>query len=971
MPSQGDSSTRDRELVKFDSGRQLSVPMWDSSDPERAPPPLPLNPRSMSPVTKSNVSPGIQAVAAKFTDRATENALSSYTTNAMPKSSSPERSLVKGHHKRMQSLQPNDTKGDARSEFLNYLESRSPERPLRATILDPTNKQDVNIRAGSPTSRSPERDIPSYVSSRFLSKPIIGETTPSSPTMLALQNMQLPEAEPEPSALIETGKHTMGTLSSQILSLTEIASNLQREMSNLSRRSKDNATDLVSLKAATNARDEDIRKSLKELTSNLSTKFLDVDPARFDFHAILKRERGIDSSDSDSSPNSKRSYSVPRMPSPNIFNYDRDFAGSPAPISDGSASIALLEKVLREMATKEGEERLLELVDEIKSRPAATASDKESDKKITNMLEEILNLVKEDPSSRALVRAMSSPNNLQPGDNLDGARPRSMDSMDPSAAVRPLDVLKGDKLDLSLSGNEEILAILRTVKNTVVESGGMTNSVKALVRELRGEVLGMGRDLARRLETVDETRAIGEEQKPPGPSPDEIAAIINESLGDLKEQLAATINESRQNSSAFAELQSTMNSAAIYSVVKRALDELELPQPEAAPNGSIMEKEEILETVREAMETYRPEIELQNFGLEREEVLECLSEGLKSYQPQHEESLTFEQVLGAVRTGLQDFQLPQTPTITRDEIIMTIRECLENSEPTSRSLDEEHVGHLHSMRDDILGAVAGVMEKPTPRGFDDEHAQHLNTIRDEILGALADTMEKHGSQGLTEEHANLLYAIRDEIMGAVTENQEKSVSRGLDEEHMQYLNSVRDDILHAMAETNEKASSRGLAEEHIHNLHAVRDEIMGVLTEIQEKPAPGGLDEAHIQNLHAVRDEIMGVLTEIQEKPAPGGLDEAHIQNLHAVRDEIMGVLTEIQEKPTPGGLDEVHIQNLHAVRDEIMGVLTEIQEKPAPPGGLDEEHIQYLNSIRDDILHALAEAMTNPPYRENHGRGT
>ena len=812
----------------------------------------------------------------------------------------------------MQSLQPNDTKADARSEFLNYLESRSPERPLRATILDPTNKHDATIRAGSPTSRSPERDLPSYVSSRYLSKPIIGETTPSSPTMLALQNMQLPEvdppspsrapkmiaaapapAEPEPSAPIEIEKHTMGTLSSQILSLTDIASNLQREMSNLSRRSKDNATDLVSLKAATNARDEDIRKSLKELTSNLSTKFLDVDPARFDFNALLKRERGIDSSDPDSSPNSKRSYSVPRMPSPNLFNYDRDFAGSPAPISDGSASIALLEKVLREMATKEGEERLLELVDEIKSRPAATASDKESDKKITNMLEEILNLVKEDPSSRALVRAMSTPDYLQPGDNLDGARPRSMGSMDPSAAVRPLDVLKGDKLDLSLSGNDEILAILRTVKNTVIESGGMTNSVKALVRELRGEVLGMGRDLARRLEAVDETRAIGEEQKPQGPGPEEVAAIINESLGDLREQLAATINESRQNSSAFDEFQSTMNSATIYSVVKRALDELELPRPEAAPSGSFMEKEEILETVREAMETYRPEIELQNFGLEREEVLECLSEGLKSYQPQHEESLTFEQVLGAVRTGLQELQLPQTPTITRDEIIMTIRECLENSEPTSRGLDEEHVGHLHSMRDEILGAVAGVMEKPTARGFDDEHAQHLNTTRDEILGALADTMEKHGSQGLTEEHANLLYAIRDEIMGAVTENREKPVSRGLDEEHIQYLNSVRDDIIHAMTETNENASSRGLDEEHIQNLHAVRDEIMGALTEIQEKPTPGGLDEEHIQYLNSIRDDILHALAEAMTNPPTAkSMDEEHRTHMNDIRDEILNALT-------------------------------------------------------------------------------
>lgn len=885
----------------------------------------------------------------------------------------------------MQSLQPSDTKGDARSEFLNYLENRSPERPLRATILDPTNKQDSIMRAGSPTSRSPERDLPSYVSNRYLSKPIIGETTPSSPTMLALQNMQLPEVdppspsrapkmiaaapaptEPEPAHPIETQKHTMGTLASQIHCLTDIASSLQREMSNLSRRSKDNATDLVSLKAATNARDEDIRKSLKELTSNLSTKFLDVNPARFDFNALLKREHGIDSSDPDSSPNSKRSYSVPRMPSPNLFNYDREFAGSPGPISDGSASIALLEKVLREMATKEGEERLLELVDEIKSRPATTASDKESDKKITNMLEEILNLVKEDPSSRALVRALSNSDNLLPGDNLEGARPRSMGSMDPSASVRPLDVLKGDKQNLSFSGNDEVLAILRTVKNTVIESGGITNSVKALVRELRGEVLGMGRDLARRLETVDETRAIEEEQKPQARSPEEISAIINESLEGLREQLAATINESRQHSSAFDEFQSTMNSAAIYSIVKRALDELELPQPEAGPQGSVMEKEEILETVREAMETYRPEIELQNFGLEREEVLECLSEGLKSYQPQHEDSLTYEQVLGAVRTGLLDFQPSGPPAITRDEIIMTIRECLENFEPTSRGLDEEHVGHLHSMRDEILGAVAGVMEKPTPRGFDDEHVNHLNTIRDEILGVFADSMEKHGSQGLSEEHANLLYAIRDEIMGAVTENNEKPVSRGLDEEHIQYLNSVRDDILHAVTETQENAESRGLDEQHFEHLNAVRDEIMGAMTEIKEKPASGGLDEEHIQYLNSIRDDILHALAEaMTNPPLAKTMDEEHRTHMNDIRDEILNALTGsmatqsmISKESFDSGIGRDDI--LSAVSDGLEAHFTTAKEADEPRISTSD----VVNAINDafDAQHSALSTSLAPP---------
>ncbi|KAJ5585183.1 uncharacterized protein N7459_004983 [Penicillium hispanicum] len=786
---------------------------WDSSDPERAPPPLPLNPRSMSPATRSHVSPNIQAVAAKFTDKPSENAPSSYTTNPMPtKPSSPERSLVKGHyHKRMQSLQPSDTKGDARSEFLNYLESRSPERPLRATVIEPTKPQDTTKSAESPSNRptSAGREIPSYVSSRFLSKPILGESTPPSATMLALQNMQLPAENDPPSpskppkmiaAPNDHQTHTMDTLASQIHSLTDIASNLQREMSNLSRRSKDNATDLVSLKAATNARDEDIRKSLKDLSSSLTTKLMDGDALRSDLSSFLKAENGINSSEPDSSPNSKRSYSVPRIPSPNPFAaLDRDLCGSPAPISDGSASIALLEKVLREMATKEGEEKLLELVDEIKARPAATASDKDADNKITNMLEEILNLVKEDPSSRALVRSMNVVNKTYPSAaNPDGARSVSAASMDPTATVRALDVPKGDKVDQSTASSDEVLAILRSVKNSVVESGGMTNGVKALVRELRGEVLGMGRDLARKLENVESSRAIEDQQQPQLASPDEISAIVNNCLQDLREQLAATISESRQHSSALSEFRSTLNSAEIYSVVKKALDELELPQPQAEPRGPTMEKEDILETVREAWETYKPEIELQNFGLERDEILDCLSEGLKSYQPQHEQAVTYDQVLAAVQAGMQNFVPPQPeqpPSITRDEIILTIRECLEKPEPTSRSLDEDHYNHLNSIRDDILHAVSQKLES-TPRALDEDHFNHLNNIRDEILHAMAERHEP-AARSLDEHQVEHLNNIRDEILHAMAERYEPA-SRSLDEHQVEHLNSIRDEILNAV-----------------------------------------------------------------------------------------------------------------------------------------------------------------------------
>ncbi|KAJ5959741.1 uncharacterized protein N7479_006891 [Penicillium vulpinum] len=1012
MPSQEKDAPRDRELVRHSmTYSESKVPMWDSSDPERAPPPLPMNPRSMSPMspaTRSNVSPNIQAVAAKFTERPSEHAPSSYTTNPMPlKSSSPERSLVKGHHhKRMQSLQPEDTRQDTRSDFMNYLENRSPERPLRATIIEAAKPRDPTKSISSPALRQDvDREMTYSLSSRYLSKPILGESTPPSATMLALQNMQLP-LEPDPpspskppkliAAPFEPQAHpmkntSMDSLSSQIHSLTDIASSLQREMMNLSRRSKDNATDLVSLKAATNARDEDIRKSLKDLSSHLTTKYLDADATRFGFSNLFKGGDGSNPKDPDS-PVSKRSYSVPRMPSPNPFAFDRDSCVSPAPISDGSAALALLEKVLREMATKEGEERLLELVEEIRSRPAATASDKDADNKVTVMLEEILNLVKEDPASKALVRSYSLDNVQSGNSSPEATRSQSMGPVDPET-VRALDLSKSVKGDGSSSNSDEVLAILRSVKNSVVEGGGMTNNVKSLVRELRGEVLGMGRELGRRLDEIETSSANDEpKEQPRAAGPEEISAIVNRSLDDLKEQLAATINESRQQSSDLSEFRSTMNSAAIYSVVKKALDELELPQPQAVSRGAEMDREDILETVREAWETYKPEIEFNNFGLERDEILACLEEGLKSYKPQHEQAVTYDQVLAAVEDGMQRFMPPQIehpPSISRDEIILTIRECLEKQpEPISRSLDEEHVGHLHSMRDEILDAVSKTMASHNEgaRSLDEEHVNHLYSVRDEILDAVTETMAANNTQhkSLDEEHVNQLYLIRDEIIGAVTgvvANHAAS-SKSIDENHASHLTSLRDEILQAVAGamTTNSTGPRELDEDHVRHLYSIRDEILEAVTGTMavNNTGPKTLDDDHVTHLYAIRDEIIEAVTGAMANHGTSrSLDEDNIGHLNSIRDEILGALAGSMAQSTLSkdsydsglGRDEI----VSAVSDGLEAHFTAAKEMDEPRisrhdvmNAVNEAFgaqqsaltVPHTNISRDEILNAIADGM-------------
>lgn len=816
---------------------------WDSSDPERAPPPLPLNPGSTSPVTKANVSPGIQAVAANFTEKMRENSPSPYTTNPMtPKS--PEKSLIKGQfHKRMQSLQNTDT----RSEFLNYLENRSPERPLRASFSDQSPKQPEKsaLKAGSPQDLENSEEPPSLlISNSYLSRPLFGESTPPSATMLALQNMQLPpeneaqentKAADPPSEPKHAQSSSFEFLSNQILSLTDIASNLQREMSQLSRRSKDNATDLVSLKAATNARDEDIRKSLRDLSSNLASKFLEGDTAtRLDISALLGSENGINQAESDSSPNSKKSHSVPRMQSPNPFvaAMEREFTASPGPMTDGSASIALLEKVLREMATKEGQEKLLELVDELKTRPTSDDSSKSVDNTVTKMLEEILNIVKQDSGTKALVRSR----NAGPTPDMNATSARFVDSEQDFA--RDIGVMHGNHpravnrsaSDGQSSTTSEMMDIMKRVRSSVIEGGGMTNEVKALVRELRGEVLGMGRNLASKLEDAERTRTI--EDTPRGPGPDEIAHIIDGSLQDLRYQLNAIMNDNKQHSSALNELRAAMDGAEIYSVVQKALDHSSMSRLRDEPEGARMQKEDILEAVREAWETYKPEIELQNFGLERDEILECLSEGLKAYQPQHEQDVTYDQVLAAVQAGMQQFEQP--PAITKDEIVHTIQECLQHSQP--RSLDDEQ---LAVIRDEVLHAVT---ESMTSQSALTRDSFDSGLGRDEILSAVSDGIGAHMLSEKGHGHPSITKEDVTHIINDAFSSQQPILSREVEP------TISRDEILNAITEGLESQSSIP------REIELNKDDLMEAIT--------SGLNEVTANSNHALGEQIMERLQE-------------------------------------------------------------------------------------------------------------
>ena len=276
-------------LSRDKSGRRKRDPTnnvnnrWDSSDPERAPPPLPLNPGSSTPKTsptRPNTSATISAAAQALLERAQRDLTGHYTINPPPERS-PERSPNRSpQHKRLQSLQNGDLK-----EFKSHTgvaseknESR-PSTPPSSRELQLSSPDQSFVRPDSPTPTQESKTEKEKTSRRPLPRPLVRENTPPSATMLALRNMQVPDFDMPLSDITNTTNaqavQDFERIHSQMKDLTNIANALQKEMTALSKRSRDNATDLMALKKATSGNEEVLEvlcSALDELKSYLGSQ---------------------------------------------------------------------------------------------------------------------------------------------------------------------------------------------------------------------------------------------------------------------------------------------------------------------------------------------------------------------------------------------------------------------------------------------------------------------------------------------------------------------------------------------------------------------------------------------------------------------------------------------------------------------------------------------------------------------------
>ncbi|KAL8824735.1 MAG: hypothetical protein Q9191_004853, partial [Dirinaria sp. TL-2023a] len=819
--------------------------------------------------------------------------------------------------------------------------------------------------------------------------------------MLALQNMST--AKDSDYSLNDITKNSFPTnrspqtfdgISTQILSLTTIATNLQREMAQLSRRSKDNATDLISLKEATNSRDEDIRKSLRDLASNLSSRLLA--PAENQSSRSTSRfgdNNGLylDYKPHVSPPGMPKSYSMPRIASPSAFGAAPEREVSAAPYStDGAATIALLEKIFREMGTKDGQDRLLSSLSEFQEIPKL----KNADPTVVKKLEEILTVLKEGSTSRALVARKDN------GNGTGESPPKLALDFDPmpkplaraSREINPQSIrdLPNDVAKNFL--NEDMMKMLKKMKDSITEGGGMTAEIKALVRELRGEVLGMGREIGRKLDQAESTRGDsnvrGDAQ---GPGREEIARIVEEGLADLRGHMESVMRERRRQSSSSSISRATTDTQEVYTAVKNALAEIPLQQQLGfqQPTSGI-EREEILEAVRDAWETYKPEIELQNFGLEREEILQCLREGLEQYQHREEpksEGVSYEEVLDAVREGLQDFKPPAPieteANITREELLEAVRECLESFDFPASSVGPSKETEI--TKEDVLDAVKeGLLTQASI-------SKEIEFNRDDLFDAVKAGLEGARTPlgGLGEQVLDKMQDLSD---GMRLEFKQYSAANGGDTEQVldalkDGLEVLRGDIESYVDRAADVTGKDEIIETMKDGIDSLRNDIEKSIAEVSREPAPSRTGEMldamekefehlrqtiattilHSEGSNNNKDELIDAIRDGFEniRAMPRDREQDSDENtLIAIREEFEHLRETLSTTIVRGGAPVDKDEVVEVMRENFESLRRELEGRHDKPESILSGTGEILDALNDglDCLRSDVEKMVNRP---------
>ncbi|KEQ74756.1 hypothetical protein M436DRAFT_42609 [Aureobasidium namibiae CBS 147.97] len=893
--------------------RHLSKLRWDSSDPDRAPPPLPIPPNSPGLATRSTASANIQATAQRLTERARESMpASAYTTNPPP-STSPDKSLIKGaHHRRLQSLQTGSVR-DLRS-YLDGMRNTSPERPTsrstansqgsptRPTEADYFSSPPQDHSTPTPADRNALRDAPNL---RPASRPraILGENTPPSATMLALQTMAARDAESSFNDITNSTSSrepkTLNEMMAQLTNITNITSGMQKEMAQLNRRSKDNAADLIGLKQAADSRDEEIRRNLRDLLSNVSASDAgSVFGGRSSAFGLgLLENKGLTSPPAGGRPFG----SLPRSNSHGSFLDP----GSPNPFSmDGAASVAMLEKIIREMVTKDGQDRLLSTLSELLDKHSR---DNVQAIETAQKVADLSDFIKEKSGSHALVR-------------------HSSDAQDDEQKSKAIDAMSAD-----------ILRLLHKIKDSTSQSGGLSNEIKALLQNLRGEVLGMGRELGRQLDQANSTARVAEDGSQ---IKTDVEEIVNQGLSQLREHMEHIIQQNSQQL-IMSNHQDENKNKDMYDIVKSAITEHSTALVQAQPQSEGLDRASILEAVKDAIEEFRPEIELQQFGLERDEILSVLKEGLQDYrsnkEPTAASGANIEEVESAMQRALQEFNPP-------------------------RSTDE-----MVSFKEDLLASIRQSIEELKSAGPDNAATHAI------VLGAVREGLENHGPNAPREFDIS-----RDDLFDAVKASLDGSTlpfgSFG-----EQVLDQLRNLIEEMKTEFKQYSAANGRDTEQVldaikDGLESLRHEVESYVDRAQDVTGKDEIVDVVRSGLEQLRGDVQGYCAEGPSNGRNEMIDyiKAEFEHLH---EAVSGLGSRDGEEGRPSSTSEILIAVASsgsgvntALLEAIQGEFQQIRHSLGT-GGSRADTEEVLDAVRlglDDLQSSLEKKIDNPEMHRN-----
>jgi chromosome segregation ATPase len=570
----------------------------------------------------------------------------------------------------------------------------------------------------------------------------------------------------------------------------------------------------------------------------------------------------------------------------------------------------MLEKIIREMVTKEGQERLLTNLAELLEK--SREENVEAAKKVEQLADFIKD--KSESQAQALVHIRS------PDDRI-------FDS--------PRDAGKGGFASMKAPGSiasDDAMKLLQRIKDSITNAGGMTSEVKGLVRDMRGEVLGTARDLGQKLDRLleqhldkDLDKSIAEGQN--SQAADEVHQIVEDGIADLKSHLSQMLQEkAQQDDDTFRQLstiRSGPNGDEVLSAVQHALVEHSKSlsaQRDVQEERPGLDHQGVLDAVKEGLKDFEPNIELQQFGLERDEVLAVLKEGLDDYRNDRAESVANGgidkgEIYEVMQEALKDFQAPlpaEQIAQIREELLDNVRTALADFQHSSTPVDHDamHAAVLEAVRE-------GLMNQPQapPR--------EIEISRDDLFDAVKASLDGT-SIPFNSFGEQALQRLQELNEGMHIEFKQYSAANGRDTE--QVLDAVKDGLesLRAEIETYvDRAQDVTGRDEIVDSLKIGLEQLrQDVQAYCLQGPAH---DSGRAEMLEYMKSEFEQLHDAIATsgQPTSRGLDNAqpdHVADiLHAITTGVDAIKGHAESRSIDRSLDESSVDELSdAMRHEF-----------------------------------------------------